>query len=1524
MDGCDFFCNMEGKDPFRDLAFDGKPSNYREFRRKVILSVAALEDKSQHLAGPKLLSRLTGEAWRCTEHLSVSELRTSHGWTKVLECLDKHYQHLPEIELHEAIDEFLFHLKKRPHEGATAFSSRFRTQLARLEHLITQERAAAQVKRRKIQPDGKRHLGPATPVASSLEDSSDDKGDKDEEEADKTDGGDETEEPKQAPEAEQSGPFDPPISPRHSSKTPSEKPSSRGSKRQTAGTWKADQERSLLEMQRVLGTLEPSHRKPKPIFPQSVLGHLFMRKFGLSKEQRAMIIRSTGGSSRFLDVERLMRASDIDDSNKFDDRRQQRIQPKPHRRDTFVAQEHDEGSSSIGDPMTDSEDDHPEVLMGEKSGESEDSLAEELAEIYEIQKKAKKEFKKSFRTYKDSKKKVKEIKKSRIGPSSYFPVVAMPPDQSGGQPSSGNQQVTPKPFKPDRRDQARGRSSGKPTKPGPRKEDAHLTQTGFITEFNYVVMEDQCFEDEVFLASVPVGHAILDTGCTTSVVGQVTADNLSEYMEQCGHPKPVPVALPPVELKGFNGVTEVTTLGLRWTCKLGTLFGHITTYVIPGQTPFLLSRRVLESMGAVIDLSNHSVTSAKHGMHGVPLRQASNGHLLLPICEIPEELQLNACEEENEPNMSEFSEKALPSSSTLPIAQTEVQEDRSCQKPHSKKHDRITLCDRRKAFQTIVKNTKNAVVDLEVHQESIVKIFGEKGKQIVYGAVAYSPKKERVPADANKITYEGSIATMGSDGEFCVHPWRIRAPSEDRRQVAPMKVAIFVYTAPYPNEPEDPSNMPDCVSHCFCCKGHDINSDDEIGQQDNDLSVEALYEETDWVDAARQKPLPEITQMKLRKAIQSIRSVTSRLVLSRIASDPKGAKKQLKEWLGHQAHQLDKPVGLIEVFAGKGNLSQVHEEMNQDGSIKLGLDHGQDFTRVQDRRNLLLLIAFCRPRRVWFSFPCTSWGPWSYLNMSRSEATREEIVRQRGIARRYLHNVSEAWNLQSDLGGEAHCENPWTSLAWKEVNLRHAWEVRVDQCAIGLRSPRSKCPILKPTKIVTTQQSLAAGLVRCRCDGRHDHEHLEGSYKGVNMTSWAETYPRKFCRTMIDLMNQATDNRIMNKRVEEIFGEEELDEAIDNPDPAPEAEGELDISAQERNKARALVRKLHVNTGHSSTEQMMRLARRCNSSEAIVKAIQEFKCPVCDEVKYRPSWRKAAMPHAEQPNQIVGVDYVQVELKKEDQNGKVEEIVCNCLTCVDIGTGFCQQVVVQPGPNGLSRAFHQAWGRPYGIPKIIYMDPDHRNISVDFQAYLRHHDVRLLHAAAEAHHQLGQVEVANRVLRNMARRVFKTSDRSPSEVIEICCSVRNDQLRKCGFSPSQWFLGREPRHAGSLADMDQQVNPAVQSQVLGDPNFANSVLLREEAAKAFLEEHSKDIWRRAIASRSRPIRGPYVAGQLVYMFRRQGKGMLQTRRGVWIGPGRIIGVESESSGPVPRLVWVSYNWISLSLLTRRPSSIARR
>lgn len=297
-------------------------------------------------------------------------------------------------------------------------------------------------------------------------------------------------------------------------------------------------------------------------------------------------------------------------------------------------------------------------------------------------------------------------------------------------------------------------------------------------------------------------------------------------------------------------------------------------------------------------------------------------------------------------------------------------------------------------------------------------------------------------------------------------------------------------------------------------------------------------------------------------------------------------------------------------------------------------------------------------------------------------------------------------------------------------------------------------------------------------------------------------------------------------------------------------------------------------------------------------AIKQFQCPICEELKVPASRRQAAMPHAEKPNEIVGVDYVQVELKKEDEQGVMREEKYNVLTCVCLATGFAQQIIVPKGYT-LAKAFHDVWSRPYGYPSIV--------ISQEFQAFLAHHDIRLLLTAAESHWQLGLVEVTNRVLRNMAQKVWRTTSRPAKEVIETCATTRNEQLRRCGFSPSQWFLGRDSRQAAMLRDLDQQNNVATASQALAHPDFYQQVRLREQAAIAFHEEHARDTWRRAIAGRSRPIRGPYQVGQLVYAFRKRARGLLSTRHGVWIGPGRVVGVESESGNPTPRIVWMAYN-----------------
>jgi len=93
------------------------------------------------------------------------------------------------------------------------------------------------------------------------------------------------------------------------------------------GTHRADQVKAQQDMLRMLGTLEHGHLKPKPILPQSILGHLYMRKFGLNREQRAQIIRATNGSSRLADVERILRASDLEEFRSEDRRRQEDRRP---------------------------------------------------------------------------------------------------------------------------------------------------------------------------------------------------------------------------------------------------------------------------------------------------------------------------------------------------------------------------------------------------------------------------------------------------------------------------------------------------------------------------------------------------------------------------------------------------------------------------------------------------------------------------------------------------------------------------------------------------------------------------------------------------------------------------------------------------------------------------------------------------------------------------------------------------------------------------------------------------------------------------------------------------------------------------------------------------------------------------------------------------------------------------------------------------------------------------------------------
>lgn len=1513
---------MEQKDTFRDLQFDGKPSGYRDFRRKTILAIAGLEEKHVYLAGPRLLQRLQGEAWRATEHLPIAELRQPEGWLHVISALDEHYRFLPETELHEAVEEFLFLLKRRPHEGATSFTSRFKTQLDRVQTLISQEREASRKKKKGGKSSSKGVNSEIGREDSSLEESEAPS----EPPPEDTPSGTDTEpHVSGSPAAGERQPGE-----ESGSKPPSSlgRQSKRKSETGSKGTHRADQVKAQQDMLRMLGTLEHGHLKPKPILPQSILGHLYMRKFGLNREQRAQIIRATNGSSRLADVERILRASDLEEFRSEDRRRQEDRRPtKVMRKEAYAVQdsEHhvaavDEGadsSSSLVAFDSDSDPQSEEAHIVGDDGETD----QELHEAFEIQKRAKKEFRRNFKTYKETKKKVREIKKSRT--PYHLPVVALGPE--GSAPGPSQQGPVKQSFGYDRKPSQAGRGNPKRKPDGKfnRKEEAHLAQSSFITEFSYMVSAtpSDVISEEVLLTSIPAGYAVIDTGCTTSIIGSETANQLKNHLRVLGWPQPEECSLPPVELKGFNGVIEETTLGLKWSVRIGTLWGSITTYVINGQAPFLLSRRVLEAMGAVLNLASLTFTSSKHGMHDVPLRQATNGHILLPLLE-PQVEYAVLVDQDEEPPSDDCNEPdtKLPAPASMrppddrPSVswQSEVEQAPSSvsRNQHRKNVNKITTTDRRRAMQHIVKNTRQGIVNVDRFREELQLIFGYRGSLIDHAFVAYQPRLERIPHDAGVSTYQKSVAIL-HEGNFRVEPWSTRFPGAERKPVERVNSALFVFCGTASPEMEHNSDSVDKKCHsCYCCgdldsEGDNNNSDSEDQSMDSPISTEVLFsDDTDWVDVER-KELPQKETDFLLNNLKGLRHSYAQFVMSRLALGKNRVETELRQWLGDQAHLLNQRIDLVEVFTGKAPLADAVEKCGTGKCIRIGLDYGHDLNRLHDRRMLILLVAYLKPRDVWISFPCGCWGPWSRFNMQKSDKLREQVQADRKTARRHLIVVSELWTLQHLLGNHVHIENPLTSDAWKELKFPRAFVIRVDQCSLGLRCPKTNLPVLKPTRIVTSCSELAKVLTFCRCDGKHQHAHLEGNYKGSPLTSYAETYPKKFCRIVSGVL--CHENRQFKPAEADVFADLSLhldgEDGVEQPD-----DEEVEPSAPlDRKRIEAMIRKLHINTGHSSNEQMLRLAQRCEVTEEVKDVIRNFRCPVCEELKVPPSRRQVAMPHAENPNHIVGVDFVQVELKHKDDSGNIVEQKYNVLTCVDLATDFAQQIIVEKGSNQLSKAFHEIWARPFGAPNVIYSDPSSSTLSADFQAYLVHHGISLLHCGTEAHWQLGRVETANRILRNMAQRVWQTTSRPAEEVIETCASVRNQQLRKHGYSPSQWFLGHDSKHPAMMSDVEEQVNYPVQSQVLSSPSFHAKVLLREEACRAFVEEHARDTWRRALAGRNRPMRGPYQAGQLVYFFRKRARGLLSTRHGVWYGPGKVIGLESSNQGVIPRVVWVAFN-----------------
>ena len=217
-----------------------------------------------------------------------------------------------------------------------------------------------------------------------------------------------------------------------------------------------------------------------------------------------------------------------------------------------------------------------------------------------------------------------------------------------------------------------------------------------------------------------------------------------------------------------------------------------------------------------------------------------------------------------------------------------------------------------------------------------------------------------------------------------------------------------------------------------------------------------------------------------------------------------------------------KQIHLMEFYANKGRTSSVVRSMNGI-AFRVGIDHFQNLNSTATRTSLFSFMKRQPPACVLFAPVCKDWCQFASLNAAMIDGFEEYIKRSRNTQVRSLQFMVSVCLWQHSKGRSFVIEQPWRSKMLKLKIIRRLqnelgdelhW-CRVDQCAFGLRDPKSKLPYQKATAVLTNNKFVADAVSR-RCVCKTEHQPLSGetTFRGrsVARTKFAECYPHTLAK----------------------------------------------------------------------------------------------------------------------------------------------------------------------------------------------------------------------------------------------------------------------------------------------------------------------------------------------------------------------------------------------------------------------------
>ena len=310
---------------------------------------------------------------------------------------------------------------------------------------------------------------------------------------------------------------------------------------------------------------------------------------------------------------------------------------------------------------------------------------------------------------------------------------------------------------------------------------------------------------------------------------------------------------------------------------------------------------------------------------------------------------------------------------------------------------------------------------------------------------------------------------------------------------------------------------------------------------------------------------------------------------------------------------------------------------------RINLHSGYDLCKASTWDHLRELRRLRKPRRVWFSLPCTKRCQWTSLNYRTLE--RQEVLETaRRKERRLLWHVNRFIKESIDDGDDAgyYFEWPWPCFGWRQQPMEDLakfmdrrglpWlPCRIDGCRYGMKNKSGDAFVHKKWMIRTSDERFHKNFRAKVCPGNHTHCAIQGEE-----TSRSSCYPwwlvqaiARFWREQhvpprhLRLLSLQHDlPALCDQDGDEIRALLQAEAPTEEALPAEmsdrrgtEDDPYKDAPVDELRQWEAKIAKFHRAAGHPSNKNLARIIKDGGHAEWKVRMALDYKCPGCESLK---------------------------------------------------------------------------------------------------------------------------------------------------------------------------------------------------------------------------------------------------------------------------------------------------------------------